>query len=185
MREAGDLYPDNHILDLREELEEMISHFQWYALRQMDFSKPCSCKTVSSDKLPVEGPCTRCFRFGYLFTDYLVKGYMWKSSMGFEFKTEVGVISTQKSNFVVKHNRPVNKFDNVMMVDVNPDTGVLRQPFRILRMFQVQDSMPLYGKEGRVEHYKCFLEERNLDDYRNGSIGTSFRYQGNRTPTPF
>jgi hypothetical protein len=185
MRESGDQYPDPHILDLREELEELVPFFQWYALRQLDFSKPCGCNVTNPDKIIRNDPCTRCFRFGYLFTDYIVKGYMWKNSMGFEFKTEIGTISTQRNNFVVKHNRPINKFDNVIVMDTHPDTGVIRQPIRMMRLFQVQDSMPLFGKDGRVEHYKCFVEERNLDDYRSGAIGTTFSYQGNRSGPAF
>jgi len=108
---------------------------------------------------------------------------MWQSSMGFEFKTEVGSISTQKNNFVVKHNRPINKYDHIMILDMDPNTGVVRQPITIMRTFQVQDSMPLYGKSGRVEFYRCFIEERNLDDYRHGAVGTRFNYEGNRSST--
>lgn len=180
MRENGDNYPDNHLLDIREELEELLPHFQWYALRQIDFSRPCSCTLSPPDKILPTPTCSRCFRYGYLFTDYVIKGYLWKSSLGFEFRTEVGPLSTQKSNFVAKHNRPINKFDNIMILDLDPNNGVLRQPLRIMRLYQVQDSMPLYGKDGRVEFYKCFIEERNLDDYKDGSIGTSLAYNGNR-----
>lgn len=181
MNEDGISYPSSDFLDLREELEHLIPFFHWFVVRHVDYSKPCSCNMVSSDKITNTTICTRCFRFGYLFTDYLTKGYMWKGSLGFEFKTELGMISTQSNNFVARHNRVINKYDQILILDTERDTGVIRQPFKIQRLFLVQDTLPLYGKDGRVEFSKCTIEERNIDDYRSGTLGTSFSYKGNRS----
>lgn len=181
MKEDGINYPSSDFLDLREELEHLIPHFQWYVIRHLDYSKPCSCKLKSSDSVENQLPCSRCFRFGYLFTDYLVKGYMWKGTLGFEFKTELGTISTQSNNIVLRHNRTVNKFDQILIIDMDRDTGIIRQPVKVLRLFLVQDSMPLYGKDGRVEFFRASIEERNMDDYRSGHLGSLFTYGGNRS----
>jgi hypothetical protein len=172
---------DSHILDLREELEELVPHFQWFGLRQPDYSKPCVCRISNSEGSITSSGCSRCFRIGFLFTDYLVKGYLWQSSMGFEFKTQVAQISTQRQNFILKHDRTINKFDLLLMMDLDPNSGVIRQPIKIMRIFQLQDTMPLFGKDGRVEFFKGTVEERNIDDSLLGPIGTSFTYKGNRS----
>lgn len=175
-------YLDTHILDIREELEELVPHFQWFGLRQIDYNSRCSCFGVTNpDGIPARESCRRCFRSGYLFVDYLIKGYMWISTLGFEFKTKVGEISTQRTNLILQHNRAVNKFDYILVLDKNPDTGVLRQPLSVMRTYQVQDSVPLIGKQDRIEFYKCSLEERNLDDGRPGDGGTQYNYKGNRS----
>lgn len=179
-------YFDSHILDIREELEELVPHFQWFGLRQPDYTKPCVCKISNKDGIITSSGCSRCFRLGFLFTDYLVKGYLWQSSLGFEFKTQVGQISTQRQNFVLKHDRPINKFDVLLMMDIDPETGLIRQPIKIMRIFQLQDTMPLFGKEGRVEFYKGIVEERSIDDSLSGPIGTTVIYKGNRSlPEPW
>lgn len=106
---------------------------------------------------------------------------MWVSSLGFEFRTSVGQISTQRTNFVCKHNRTINKFDFVLALDMDPNNGELRQPLKIMRSYEVQDSLPIYGKNGRIEFFKCSLEERNIDDGRPGERGTGYKYIGNRS----
>lgn len=186
-----------YFLDLREELEnlskikvdlsnlfdetmnEMLENgFRWFGLRQIDYSKPCSCKSETTD---VKTSCTRCFRIGYTFTDFIVKGYMWLSTLGFEFRTAAGDISTQRKNLVLKHDRPVNKFDRILLLDFDHETGELRQPFVISREFVVQDSISLVGKSGRVEFWRCSIEERNIDDGRAGVQGADYTYEGNRS----
>jgi hypothetical protein len=188
---------DTYFLDLRKQLQdlqttkldlsdtfdnfmnEMLENgFQWFGLRQLDYSKPCACKMADST---VDADCKRCFRLGYLFTDYIVKGYMWISALGIEFRTSAGDISTQRKNLVIKHDRPVNKFDRVLMLDIDSETGKLRQPFRIVREFSVQDVLALTGKGGRVEFWKCSIEERTLDDGRYSAQGVEFEYKGNRS----
>lgn len=181
MREDGSSYDSSDFLDIREELENLLPFFQWYVIRHIDYSRPCSCTLTPADKIKLNQPCSRCLRFGYIFTDYLAKGYMWKGSLGFEFKTDLGVISTQSNNFIVRHNRPINKFDQVIIVDMDPSTGVIRQPVKMRRVFLVQDTLPLYGRDGRIEFFKTTLEERNIDDYKSGQIGTYFSYKGNRS----
>lgn len=153
--------------------------FRWYGLRQPDYSKKCSCAGLQG--VSTNPTCTRCLSTGYLFTDYLVKGYSWMGILGVEYGTLAGKINTQVRNLVVKHNRTINKFDYVLDLDFDPETGKVRQPFTILKQFKVQDSMPIAGDEGRIEFWKCIIEVRNVDDGRPGPDGTTYTYQGNRS----
>lgn len=188
-----------YLLDIRRELEQLASHdvdlgnnfdrffnemisngFQWVGLRQLDFSKPCSCVTTS-DGVTEPQNCTRCFKLGFAFTDYLASAYIWQSSMAFEFKSELGLITTQRNNMVLKHDRTVNQHDMVLILDTDSETGELRQPFKIMNQYLIQDVMPMRGRNGRVEFWKCSVEERGVDDSRPGPIGTNFKYGGNRS----
>jgi len=153
--------------------------FQWFGLRQPDFGKKCGCE-------PIEGTsenhtCKRCLNTGFLFTDYLVKGYFWMGVLGTEYGAAPGILSTQQKNLVIEHDRPIGKFDFVMELDIDHETGKVRQPFAITRYFRVQDSLPLRGDGTQVEFWKCTLEERNVEDGRPQSGGTAYKYQGNRS----
>ena len=168
--------------NLIKELKELekIGGFRWFGHRKADYTKKCSC--ISSGGIASPSPsCSRCLSTGYLFTDYLVKGYMWLGILGVEIGSAVGKISTQNRNVVLQHNRPVNKFDFILELDSDPETGNPRQPFRIMRAFKVQDSMSLLGDDSRVEFWKCSVEERTGDDGRPGEVGTSYQYGGNRS----
>ena len=152
--------------------------FQWYGLRQSDFSKKCSCLTYGTKALET---CSRCYGTGYLFTDLLVKGFSWLGVLGVEYGAKPGIVSTNQKNLVLRHDRPINKFDFVLELDQNPDTGKLIQPFKIIRSYRIQDSIPLKGDNARIEFWKCNIEERNIEDGRQGNIGTDYTYRGNRS----
>ncbi len=176
---TSDLPPIHEdFMDLREELRGLEHNFHWYGLRQLDYTQPCACKTLPDEQ---KLKCVRCFRTGYLFTDFLVKGYKWISTLGFEFRTSAGDISTQRKNFILKHDRPINKFDHVLELDSEPDTGKIRQPFKIVKTFTVQDSYAVYGKNGVTEYYRCSIEERNIDDGLFNEVGAYYSYKGNRS----
>ncbi|MCB1712294.1 MAG: hypothetical protein KDH96_07415 [Candidatus Riesia sp.] len=152
---------------------------QWFGLRQADYTKRCGCTPEEGTS---EGSnCSRCFSTGYLFTDYLVKGYMWMGVLGTEFNSIPGVISTQQKNLVIQHDRIVNKFDFVLELDHDPATSKPRQPFQIVKIYRVQDSLPIRGDDSRVEFWKCSIEERNIEDGRPNDLGTGYKYKGNRS----
>jgi hypothetical protein len=90
-------------------------------------------------------------------------------------------MSTQNRNLVVEHDRPVNKFDFILELDQDPNTSKVRQPFKVLKYYRIQDSVPIKGDSARVEFWKCSLEERNIKDGKPGIDGTGFRYGGNRS----
>ena len=146
--------------------------FSWMVLRRIDRTTDCSCKveeTISTEN------CGKCLGLGHPFADRLVKGYMWMGLFGFEFNATPGVLSTQRRNVVLEYTRPVNKFDQILSLSLNPDTGEPNQPFRIQRLFSVQDSIPVRGKGGRVEFWKAVVEERSLSDGRGGEDGTGYK----------
>ena len=153
--------------------------FQWYGLRQPDVSKRCAC--VGIEGTSENHTCTRCLNTGYVFTDYLVKGFSWMGTLGSEYGAKPGIISTQQKNLILRHDRPVNKFDFIMELNQDADTGVVRQPFSIMRYYRVQDSVPLKGDAARIEFWKCALEDRNVEDGIPSSGGTGYKYQGNRS----
>lgn len=153
--------------------------FQWFGLRQPDYNKPCTCTSSLGSSAPTN--CSRCYSTGYLFTDYVVKGYSWMGLLGAEYGASMGLISTQQRNLVFQHNRTVNKFDFILELDQDPDTGTVRQPLRIIKAFRVQDATPIKGDLGRIEFWKCSIEERNIDSGLPGQEGTTFKYLGNRS----
>lgn len=152
--------------------------FQWYGLRQADVTKKCSCVNYGS---VASETCTRCYSSGYLFTDFLVKGYAWSGVLGVEFGAKSGQISTNQKNLVLRHDRPINKFDFILELDQNPDTGKILQPFKIIKQYKIQDIFGIKGDNGRIEFWRCNIEERNIENGQAGNIGTDFKYGGNRS----
>lgn len=153
--------------------------FQWYGIRQPDYSKPCSCAASLGSEEPKA--CNRCLSTGYLFTDYLAKGYSWLGILGVEYSSKPGILSTQQRNIVLQFSKQVSKFDIIVELDQNPDTGEIRQPFKIMRYFKIQDCLPLKGDSAKIEFWKCSIEERNIDSGRPGQEGTTFKYLGNKS----
>jgi len=150
--------------------------FQWFGLRQANFNSRCGCD-------PMEGTtqnhtCTRCLNTGFLFTDYLVKGFFWLGILGVEYGSNPGLISTQQKNLIIKHNKPISKFDFALELDYDEATEKVKQPFVINKYFKVQDSTAIKGDNSRIEFYKCAVEERNIKDGRPQTGGTDFTLKG-------
>jgi hypothetical protein len=164
---------DNRFLgpDLRSEIDYLTrSSFRWMGLRSIDYTKKCSCGSV----------CNRCMQSGYLFTDYLIKSYKWKDVLGVLFNAQPLTLSTQRENIVIRHSKTVNKRDFILELDSNPNTGILIQPLKIIRVYQVQDVAPMIGDDSRREFWKCSIEERNIDGGRPQDRGTGYTYKTNR-----
>ena len=157
----------------------MVLGFKWIALRQADYDTPCLCTQSEEGYSHPTSDCSRCLGTGYLFTDFLTRAYIWGGFFaGTEFPSEVGRISTQGRNAVLEHDRPVNKFDQILELDLDPEDGKIRQPIRVIRAFTIVDAEAKIGKNSRVEFWKCILEERTLDDDKPGQKGTGFTYKG-------
>jgi hypothetical protein len=67
-----------------------------------------------------------------------------------------------------------------MTLDLDPDTGEPRQPFRIMEQFILQDIEPLRGKDGRLEFWSGRVESRITTDGRPGEGGASYDYRSNK-----
>ena len=169
--------------ELRKILEDPSNLFRygdrWLGLRKVDYSVECLCSQADGMRGP-SPTCTRCMGLGHPFADELVKGYLWRSFFtGTEFPAEPGIISTQGRNLIVRYSDVVNKFDWVLLLDLNHETGEPRQPFNIRQSFVVVDSLGLRGQNGRVEYWRCVLQERNISDGRPGQVGTKYAYKSN------
>lgn len=151
--------------------------FQWLGLRRTDYSKKCSCWLKATKDSPPG--CNRCMLSGYLFTDFLVKGYVWMGILGAEFGTPPGILSTQQKNVVVKYDRVINKFDYILELAQDINTGKVSQPFVILKYNRIQDVIPIKGDSGRVEFWKGTIEERQIESGRLTSPESSSDYKGN------
>lgn len=154
--------------------------FSWVGLRKVDYTIACNCgDTVGGTRTPLAS-CSRCMGIGHPFTDELVNGYVWRNFfVGSEFPTQLGKISTQGRSVVLQHTETVNKFDWILILDLDPETGQPRQPFSIQQSFIIVDAFALRGKDGRLEFWRCALQERNISDGRPGKGGTSFNYGTN------
>lgn len=167
----------DNLSDLRAQIEALKPEaFVWFALRQADRTKTCACV----DDPNLEGKCKRCLGTKHPFTDHLVKGYLWKRTPGVEYYTSAGRISTGLRNIVFEHDYPVQKFDQILELAMDPETGTPRQPFQIVRTYVLSDIMPLRGRGGRVEFWKGEVEERTLTDDKRGEGGTGYEHISNR-----
>lgn len=153
--------------------------FRWFGLRQPDYTARCSCGNTEGTTDSIT--CFRCFNTGYVFTDYLVKGYFWLGVLGVEYSTSPGLIATQQKNLVIEHDRPINKFDYILELNQDPVTNKVTQPFQIMKYLRVQDSLAVRGDDSRVEFWRCNVEERNIKPGVGDAYGTGFKYQGNRS----
>lgn len=143
--------------------------FRWLVLRQTNRDMPCA-----------NGPCARCLGTGYGYTDNLVKGFIWNLIPAFKVHSRAGVLSTSIRNLVVEYNRPLKKFDQILEITLDPNTGLPLQPFQVLRSFVLGDASPARGKNGRVEFWKAVVEERSLTDDQEGEKGTGYTHNKNR-----
>lgn len=164
--------------DMRDSIEILgEEHFSWLGLRQADRTKACTC--VKDTGTPRKA-CSHCLGTGFGYTDYLVKGYTWLSTDGAEFVSAAGRISTQTRNAVVKHTRALRKFDQILVLALDPDTGETTQPFQITRTFLVQDTLALKASGGRTEFWRCSLVERSFSNDKPGEPGTTYKHTSNR-----
>ncbi|RMH18624.1 MAG: hypothetical protein D6698_06745 [Gammaproteobacteria bacterium] len=141
-------------------------HYRWVGLRQANRNQKCDHKG--------DAPCPRCLNTGFVFTDFLVKAYLWISTPGVEFYSEAGRISTFRVRCVVQHDRPVNKYDMILELAADHDTGIPTQPFSIIRTYVVADSFGIRGREGKVLYWAVYLEERTTQDGKPGPRGTQY-----------
>ena len=147
-------------LSIKKELDELskTSGFRWVALRSQSRTKKC---TKCSSEPMVN--CMSCLGTGFLFIDKLVKGYSYMAVHGREFKSEIGRVSTNTPVYILKDTSKPKEGDFVAELDLNEETGVPRQPFRIRSLFLVQDSKEYRGETGEIEFFRLYTKEQNFD----------------------
>lgn len=170
------------MIDLIKEIRSLTNFsFQWYGFRQLDYSKKCACSNNRDEGITTTSGCSRCFRTGYQFTDFLVKGHIWTSVFGVEFTGPHTTLSTQTKYLLLEWDRPIQKYSFILELDQDSKTGKLIQPFKIMRTYAIQDYDSYKGDNARIEYWKCLIEERNFDDGTAGEEGTNNLYKGNRS----
>lgn len=158
-------------LDLRKELKVLMetSGFRWVALRTTQLDQPCT-ECVKRTLPQYDGPpgsCMKCLNTGHLFVDKLVKGYSYLPAAGRDFLSDIGVINTETVVFILEQGSKPKTGDLVCELDLDEATGTPRQPFAIRRVFKIQDSKEMRGDDGRIEFFKTYCEEYNLDVGQN------------------
>ena len=175
----GSKYMSQRVIgeDIREVLETIGTEFAWLGLRKANRSIKCYC-TENPDVS--QGNCSQCLGTGFGFTDRLISGYFWMATQGKAFMTEAGRIATQTRNLILQYDYPLVKFDQVLLLDVDPDTGEPTQPFKIMRRFLIQDAIAMRDGDGRLQFWKCEAEERSFSDDQGGEPGTDYHHISNR-----
>lgn len=154
-------------IDLRKELALLRKHLghRWVAHRSIDLSKACTeCGRVNDDihRQP-QKTCSACHGIGYSYVDKVVKGFRYLSVPGVDLKTSVGFVNTRSEVYILEHDCYPKPVDWILELELNETTMVPVQPFRVTSAFKIQDCMALRGDNGRIEFWRCPVEERNLD----------------------
>lgn len=156
----------NTFIDLRKFLREIRDTvgFRWIALRSVDLSKPClECIKKAPDNYDSpSGVCSRCLDIGFNYVDKLIKGYRFQATPGVDIAANVGPINIPKQNYILEWNTFPKSTDWILELDLDEVTQIPKQPFKITSAFKIEDANSLRGDNGRIEFWKCTVEERNL-----------------------
>jgi len=153
-------------IDLRKEIDTIREAvgFYWVALRTASLSQRCT-ECLKSIGAETEGPnpdCITCLGSGYPFVDKVTQGFRYLSTPGFDFATQIGNVNTEAEVFIIEHDKQPKSTDYIVELELNEVTGAPIQPFKITRVFKIQGAFPLRGDKGRIEFWRCFVEERNF-----------------------
>jgi len=99
---------------------------------------------------------------GHLFVDKLVKLQRARSAPGIDLLIKTGKINTSTVNFAVETRNYPKNTDWILELDLDESTGIPRQPFSVIRAYKIQEAKPKRGKNGRIEFWYCYTEERNF-----------------------
>jgi len=158
-------------INLRKEIETLrdITGFRWIALRVADLSKRCTecMKQIPANYDQPSPYCKSCLGIGYSFSDKLVKGFRYLGAPGFDFKMNIGIINTQTQIYILEYNKEPKSTDLIFELLLDESNQNPVQPFQITSVYKIQNSFPLRGDNGRIEFWRCFVEEKNLS--REGS----------------
>jgi len=154
-------------IDLREELNLILDNItpHWVALRTAQLDQPCpECiKRVKPQYNTPPGSCMKCLNTGHLFVDKIINTYSYQASAGRDYIANLGKISAETVIYIIKHDSRPKQGDYICELDLDESTGIPRQPFRIRRIFSIEDSKEFRGDDGRIEYFKLYCEENNLD----------------------
>lgn len=154
-------------IDLRKELAELKAHavHKWVALRSVDLSKPCNeCKAQEDPNYDQPAAyCKTCMSMGYSYIDKLVKGYRFEAAPGFDTKSNIGILNLKTQVYILEHGAVPKPVDWILELDMNEVTMVPKTPFKITNSFKIENALDMRDKDGRIEFWRCYVRERNLD----------------------
>ena len=167
-------YQKLSFLDIRKEIKTLKDSvgFYWLALRSVALDEPCiECsKTVGGNYDQPDPNCSTCLGIGYTWVDKIVKGFTYQFAPGFDFRAEIGMLNTQSRIYMLEHDAMPKNLDHILELDLNEATGRPKQPITINRSFKIQGAFPQRGDKGRIELWRCFVEERNFDQAGEGVL---------------
>lgn len=154
-------------IDFRKDIEVIKKNggFRWISLRSVDLTKRCTecLKKLGPQYEDPAADCTLCMGIGYPFIDKLVKAFRYLSAPGFDFLSSIGTVNTKTVVYILEHDAFPKNTDYIIELDLDESTGIPRQPFSIRGMFKINDSHDMRGKDGRIEFFRCYVEEHNFD----------------------
>ena len=154
-------------LDLRKYFLELQQNegFKWIAIRSADLTKPCTeCqnKEPSNNDQP-QAYCKTCLGIGFSFTDKLSKGFRYQAAPGFDNKSNLGILNLKTQVYMLAYDANPKPVDWILELQLNEQDGNPVQPFKITNAFKIEDALQMRGDHGRIEFWRCFVRERNLD----------------------
>jgi len=161
-------------VNIRKEIDLLIDSvgFSWVALRSVNLNLPCvECTKVIDGNFDQPNPdCPNCLGIGYAWVDKIIKGFRVQYAPGFDFKSNLGIINTQSQVYILRYDNMPKNIDYILELDLHENTGEPKQPFKIKRNFKIQSAFPQRGDRGRIEFWRCFVEERNFDKAGEGIL---------------
>lgn len=152
-------------IDFRKELYLLRDNmgFRWVALRSVDLSKPCNeCKAKVPDNYDQSfARCKACLGIGYLYIDKLVKGYRY-SQRAFPGIRDSGAITISENRYIFQHDSNPKVVDWVLELELNEETLIPVQPFKITAAYKIKDVSIFRGDNGRIDFFVCSIEEQKI-----------------------
>jgi hypothetical protein len=152
--------------DIRKQIQVLRNNtsFGWVALRSAYLTKKCvKCGLESSQYSEAGTACRFCLGTGHHYVDKLVRAHKTIAIPGIDLRTEIGVINTKTQYYYFESGSKPKSTDYVLELSTDVATNLPRQPFTIRRVFKITDTQALRGNSGRIEFWRCQVEERNFD----------------------
>ena len=156
-------------IDLEKEIGNVIENFgEWIAIRSVDLTK----RTREAEQsIPAQyeqsNPDYQHIVANYYYVDKLARSFRYLAQPGFDYQTPVGTLNTKLRVVIVESDKLPRNTDYILELQLDENTGIPTQPFRIRRVWEIQDAEPMRAGQpvkhaGGIEYFRCFVEEDNL-----------------------
>lgn len=161
--------PKFGFINIEKEVDDLLDEFgDWVAIRSIDFSQPTHQAQESvKDNYEQSNPDFQHIVANYPYVDKLVRGRRYLAQPGFDFQTQVGVLNTKLQVYIIASDKYPKNTDYILELYKDENTGVVKQPFQINRVWKIQDAQPMRGGQpvkhpAGIEFFRCFVEEDNI-----------------------